>query len=319
MKVLLVTNMYPTPEEPAFGTFIYDQVMSLSQLGVEMDVLLINGRKSAWNYARGLLQFWGKLLTHRYHLIHAHYAMSGFIARLQFLYPLLVTYHGAEVADYVPWWLKFFARRGHHFFDQIIVVSQREKDLMIHANERVHIIPGGVNFQTFYPMPREAARAQLGLPPEKPLVLWAGEHWQPVKRFELTQAAVELLKQRHPDVELVLVSGKPHAVIPLYMNACDVLALTSFSEGSPTVVKEAMACNLPVVSTDVGDVASIIAGVEHCYLTAPDPQAIADKLYQVMQTRPRTKGRDAIQHLDSTVVVRQVFEIYQRLCPTAHT
>ncbi|HNT76263.1 MAG TPA: glycosyltransferase [Anaerolineae bacterium] len=318
MKVLLVTNMYPTPEEPAFGTFIYDQVTALSRLGVEMDVLLINGRKSSWNYLWGLFQFWGKLITRRYHLIHAHYAMSGFVARLQFLYPLLVTYHGAEVADYVPWWLKFFARRGHHFFDQIIVVSQREKDLMIRANARVHIIPGGVDFNTFRPVPVAEARAQLGLPLDKPLVLWAGEHWQPVKRFELTKAAVELLRQRLPDVELVLVSGKPHEVIPLYMNACDVLVLTSFSEGSPTVVKEAMACNLPVVSTDVGDVASLIAGVEHCYLTTDDPQVIADKLYQVLQVRARTQGREAIKHLDSAVIVRQVAALYNQICPAAH-
>ncbi|MBN2002382.1 MAG: glycosyltransferase [Anaerolineae bacterium] len=317
MRVLLVTNMYPTPDQPAFGTFIADQVAALRKAGVEMDVLLINGRKNSLNYLWGVFQFWWALLKKRYHLIHAHYAMSGFIARLQWSYPLLVTYHGAEVKDYVPVWLRYLARRGQRIFDRVIVVSQEEKDLMVGKTDRVHIIPGGIDFDLFRIIPQEEARQQLNLPPGKPLILWAGEHWQPVKRFELVKAAVEALKDRCPDVELVLVSGQPHTVIPLYMNACDVLALTSFSEGSPTVVKEAMACNLPVVSTDVGDVAEVIGDVEGCYLIEADVNDIADKLFKVLQKRQRTRGREKIQHLAGDAIAQRVIAVYNQLCKPA--
>jgi len=315
MRVLLVTNMYPTQEQPAFGTFIADQVTALRKAGVEMDVLLINGRKNSLNYLWGVFRLWWMLLKKRYHLIHAHYAMSGFIARLQWLYPLVVTYHGAEVKDYVPVWLRYIARRGQKIFNRVIVVCQEEKDLMVGPTDRVRVIPGGIDFDAFRIISQQEARQQLNLPPDKPLILWAGEHWQPVKRFELVKGAVEILKERCPDVELVLVSGQPHTVIPLYMNACDVLALTSFSEGSPTVVKEALACNLPVVSTDVGDVAEMIGGVAGCYLVEADVNDIAEKLFKVLQTRQRTRGREKIQHLSGDAIAQRVVAVYNEVCP----
>ncbi len=97
MKVLVVTNMYPTPEQPAFGIFVQEQVRSLREAGVEVDVLFVNGRKSRRNYLWGFFRLWGRLLTRRYDLIHAHYIFSGIIARAQLLYPVIVTYHGAEL------------------------------------------------------------------------------------------------------------------------------------------------------------------------------------------------------------------------------
>ena len=131
MQVLVVTNMYPTPEQPAFGTFVKDQVEDLRRAGVEIDVLFIDGRKSSLNYLWGILRLWRALFKKRYHLIHAHYAMSGFIARLQFLIPLVVTYHGSEIQDHSPIWLKFPARRARLLFDWVIVVNKYQKQLII--------------------------------------------------------------------------------------------------------------------------------------------------------------------------------------------
>jgi glycosyltransferase involved in cell wall biosynthesis len=314
MKVLIVTNMYPNPDQPAFGTFVYDQVEALRQAGIEVDVLFINGRKSRLNYLWGVFRFWGAVFRKRYDIVHAHYAISGFVARLQFLYPVVVTYHGAEVLDHVPRWLSFLARRGPRMFDRIIVVNKREKDRIINGEARVVVIPGGINLDEFFPIPTAEARTLLGLPIDRPLVLWAGEHWQYEKRFELVKESLEVLKQHCPEAELVLVSGKPHAVIPLYMSACDALLLTSRSEGSPTVIKEAMACNLPIVSTDVGDVAQVIAGVEGCYLVEPMAKDIADKLLQVLQWRQRTNGRNKIEHLGSGPITQRIIAVYNEVC-----
>jgi teichuronic acid biosynthesis glycosyltransferase TuaC len=317
MKVLVVTNMYPTPEQPAFGTFVKDQVETLRGAGLEMDVLFVNGRKHKLDYLCGILRFWWLLLKSYYDIIHAHYAITGFIARLQFLHPVVVTYHGAEVLGHVPHWLRFLARRGPQMFDRIIVVNRREKELL-NNDAKVRVIPCGINFDEFHPIPLTEARKLLGLPMDKPLILWAGEYWQYEKRFELVGESLKVLKQRCPEVELVLVSGQPHSVIPIYMSACDVLVLTSRSEGSPMVIKEAMACNLPIVSTDVGDVAEVIEGVEGCYLVKPSPDDVADKLFRVLQWRQRTNGRDKIKHLASGPITQRIIEVYNELCFPKH-
>lgn len=314
MRVLVVTNMYPTPEEPSFGTFVKDDVEALRRAGVEVDVLLIDGPKSKWNYLWGVFRFWGALLKKPYDVIHAHYAITGFIARLQFFYPVVVTYHGGEVKDHVPRWLWFLARRGPNMFNRVIVVNRQEEEILNH-NSKVRLIPCGVDFDKFQPIPLTEARRQLELPMDKPLVLWAGQYWQPEKRFELVEASVKVLQQYCPEAELVLVSGQPHSVIPVYMSACDVFVFTSWSEGSPMVIKEAMACNLPIVSTDVGDVAEVIEGVEGCHLVEPDPEDVADKLFRVLQWRQRTNGRDRIAPLGADAIARRVVAVYSELCP----
>jgi glycosyltransferase involved in cell wall biosynthesis len=306
--------MYPNPEQPAFGTFVEDQVESLRRAGVRVDVLFINGREHTLNYLLGTLRLWWMLLKNRYNIIHAHYAISGFVARLQFLYPVVVTYHGAEVLSHVPRWLEFLSRRGPQMFDRIIVVNHKEKELLDN-DPKVEVIPCGINFDEFYPIPVSEARALLDLPMDKPLVLWAGEYWQYEKRFELVEESMKVVQGRLPDAELVLVSGKPHSVIPTYMSACDVLVLTSRSEGSPMVIKEAMACNLPIVSTDVGDIAEVIEGVDGCYLVEPVAEDVADKLFKVLERRGRTRGREKIQYLGSGPVTRRVIEVYNELCP----
>jgi teichuronic acid biosynthesis glycosyltransferase TuaC len=313
MKVLVVTNMYPNPEQPAFGTFVKDQVEDLRKAGVEIDVLFINGRKSKLNYPLGVLRFWAQLSKKRYDLVHAHYALSGIIARLQFLYPVITTYHGVEVLPtHRNRWLTALSRWAAKMMDRVIVVAQAEKDIL--DSPKVMVIPCAVDFNMFQPVPLPEARSRLGLAPDKPLVLWAGEHWRHQKRFDLVQEAMAVLKQRCPEVELVLVSGQPHETIPLYMSACDVLVLTSRYEGSPMVIKEAMLCNLPIVSTKVGDVPDVITGVTGCYLVEPHAEEIADKLLSVLQWRQRTDGRDGIKHLGSGPITRRIIDVYNELC-----
>lgn len=312
MKVLVVTNMYPTQEQPAFGIFVEDQVEALRKAGVRVTVLFVNGRKSGLNYLSGVLRYWWRLMTGDYDIVHAHHAITGFMARLQWGHPLVVTYHGTEVSDIVPHWLSYLARRGARIFDRIIVVNKTEEDA-VNDRSKVRLIPCGIDLSKFQPTPMAEARGALHLPAQKPLVLWAGQHWQWVKRLDLAEKAMQILNQELPQAELVVVSGKPHAMVPTYMGACDVFLLTSRYEGSPMVVKEAMACNLPVVSTNVGDVAELLSGVDGCYLVEPDPADVASKLLQVLLSRRRTKGRERIGHLDSDAIAQRVISVYDEL------
>jgi teichuronic acid biosynthesis glycosyltransferase TuaC len=291
MKILVVTNMYPSADAPTLGTFVQEQVESLRRQGVEVDVFFIDGPRRTLNYLTGLLRYLPWPWTHHYDLIHAHYPLTGVIARCQFRYPLVVTYHGIEV---VYGWQGTLCKALAPFVDRLIVTSQRVRDLL--GMNKGTIIPCGVDLDLFRPAPRAEERTRLGLPLDKKLVLFCGR-MRPEKRFDIIEAAVDSLSAVDPAVQLVIASGQPHEMIPHYMNACDVLVLASDYEGSPTVIKEAMACNLPIVSTDVGDVREVIAGTANCYLCAQTPADVAAKLALAMADGQRSNGRERVAHL----------------------
>jgi glycosyltransferase involved in cell wall biosynthesis len=306
MRVLVVTNMYPTPQMPSFGTFVREQVESLRGEGVEVDVFFVNGRKSALNYLWAFPRFWAQLLTHKYDLLHAHYLFVDVIARAQLLYPLVITHHSGEVYNKRQ---RHLARAVSPLFDKIIAVSEDTKRVG-HLRNAV-VIPCGIDFDLFKPMSRMEARQLLALPTDKKLVLWAGEYFRPEKRFDIVQKAVAQLQERIPEAELVLVSGKPLSAVPAYMNACDVLLLVSDKEGSPMVIKEAMACNLPIVSVPAGDVPEVIANTEGCYLCSQDPRDAAEKLELALRWGKRTDGRDKIANMEIGVIGRRIISVYE--------
>lgn len=306
MKVLAVTNMYPTPDMPYFGPFVKEHVVSMRKEGVDIDVLFINGKKSTLNYLWAFPRLWTRLLMRRYDLIHAHYVFSGIIARAQFLYPVVLTHYGSQVFQ---GWQASICRLVSKFMDLTIVMSPEMKEKG-HLNKS-HIIPCGIDFELFKPMLCQQARKELNLPQNKKLVIFAGQHDKPVKRWDIVQAAMKILKERNQDVELILVSKKPLDVVPKYMSACDVLVLVSDGEGSPMVIKEAMACNLPIVSVCVGDVAQVINGTEGCYFCSQEPYDVAEKLEMALNWGKRTNGRENIKHLEVGVISRQIMAVYE--------
>jgi glycosyltransferase involved in cell wall biosynthesis/thymidylate kinase len=306
LKVLFLTNMYPTREMPSFGTFVQDQAEALRREGAEIDVLLVNGRKNRINYLWGIWRFWKQILTHDYDVIHAHYFYSGFIARLQNMLPIVLTHHGPEVFMTRE---RYPARAITPFMDKIILVSPEQKRRMGHQTAAV--IPCGVDFETFRPVPRDEARQKLNLPEDKKFVLWAGEYFRPIKRWDIVQAAVAKARKTDPNIDLVLLSGKPHAEVPLYLSACDCLLLVSDGEGSPMVIKEAMACNLPIVAFPTGDVAEVVEGTEGCYLCSQDPADVAAKLCLALQTPRRSNGRERVAPMEQGNIARQIISVYR--------
>jgi teichuronic acid biosynthesis glycosyltransferase TuaC len=307
MRVLVLTNMYPHEADASFGTFVYEQVRALRSLGVDMDVLFINGRASRWNYLSGIKRLWRQTRAVRYDLIHAHYVFSGLIARTQHRLPIVQSFHGAgEMVGYQGRLCKWLAP----WVDQAIVTSPAHKAQLGYAG--AEIIPCGVDLDLFVPQPRTDARAKLGWPQEGKVVLWLGDP-RPEKRLDVVRASYDNLRQRHSDVTLQVVSKVPHQTVPLYMNAADVLILCSDTEGSPVVIKEAMACNLPIVSTAVGDVPAVIQGVEGCHLAEQTVEDLADKLELALARDRRTEGRQAIQHLQTQGEARTILALYERV------
>jgi len=307
LRVLVVTNMYPTPAEPMAGIFVAEQVESLRRRGLQVDVLFINGRAGWAEYARGFGRVRRAVEEGDYDLIHAHYVFSGIMALAQRRVPVVLTHHGIEAQR---GWTAPLCRWASRRVARTIATSRRVAQAL--GRRDVEVVPCGVDVELFRPMPQAEARAALGLPADVPLVLFAGMR-RPEKRFDLVEAAMALLRHRRPSARLVVAEHEPHERMPLFMNACDVLVLASEAEGSPMVIKEAMACNLPIVSVDVGDVAEVIGGTAGCFLAGRDPGSLAEKLAAALDFGARTQGREAILPLSLEAIAARLETIYRQV------
>jgi glycosyltransferase involved in cell wall biosynthesis len=322
--------MWPTPDAPMAGIFVAEQVGSLRRRGIPVDVLFVNGAAGRTRYLTGIPGVRRAVVSGVYDLIHAHYVFSGVMVlaaqavRPGRRLPIVLTQHGIEAQ---VGWTAPLCRWTSRRVTATIATSARVRDALAAGGRQspaVEIIPCGVDTNLFRPLPRSEARAALGLPVNAPLVLFAGVR-RPEKRFELVAAAVKVAAEGCPEIELVVAEHEPHQRMPLFMSACDVLVLASQAEGSPMVVKEALACNLPVVSVDVGDVAERIGGVEGCFVVGrqmeadPGPVAqplaseLADGILRALAFGRRTEGRAAIMPLSLDAVAARLEAVYREV------
>jgi len=319
IRVLMITSEWPTVGQPRTTHFIKRQADFLKTAGIDVDVFHFQGRKNPLKYLRAWTQAQGRLARERYDLVHAQFGQSGLLA-LPKRIPLVVTFRGSDllgiVGDkdgrYTPQGKigQKISRMVASRADAVIVVSEQMKS-HLPPSIAVHVIPSGIDFDLFRCMSQEEARLKLGLPLNERLVLFVGRPTQARKRFEISERAVEILNRSLPS-KLIIAWGVDHADMPTYMNACDVLVFTSMQEGSPNAVKEALACNLPVVSVPVGDVAMRIQGIEGCQLCADDsPEGVAAALEQVLRRGQRSASRERVENLDEKIITGQVIRIYQ--------
>lgn len=317
-RVLVVTNLWPTEADPGYGSFVKAQMDSLRALGVEYDVLFVNGRESQLNYLRGIFEVRRRLQAQRYDLIHAHFGLSGWVARFQRRVPLVVSFMGDDVLGRsdrqgrITKMGRFFqvsTRALAQRANAVIVKSRQMKDRL--GLQSAHVIPNGVDLELFAPMDRTASCKMLGLDPARKYVLFPYSRSHIVKRFELIEQAVRIARSEAAGVEMLEVSGVPQERMPLYWNAADVLVLASYTEGSPNAVKEAMAVNLPVISVDVGDVGEAIGTTEGCFIVPPRAEAIAARIVEVCRRGMRTRGRDRMaERYSERVIAKRIIEVY---------
>jgi len=315
----MVTSDWPKPGIPRTTVFIKRQAEFIQRAGVDLDVFAFRGGKNPYNYVRAWARLRRRLRAGRYDLIHAQFGQSGLLAFPKRV-PLVVTFRGSDVLGIIRNRDGRYSKAGRllqrasqfvarHADAVILVSSHLGEHLRTHAP--THVIPSGLDFTVFRPMPRDEARRALNLDPREHLVLFVGRMNQARKRYELARQAVHLLNTWMP-ARLVVVWNVAHERIPLYMNACDVLVFTSLQEGSPNVVKEALACNLPVVSVSVGDVPDRLHGVDGCELCVDDqPTTIAAALERVLQRGGRIDGRAAVRALDENRLTAKVLSVYR--------
>jgi glycosyltransferase involved in cell wall biosynthesis len=314
--------MWPTEERPWYGSFVRSQAESLRRLGVSVDVHPIRGHESRLAYAAAIPAL--RRRTRRagaYDLVHAHYGHSGLVARLAApRLPLVLSYCGDDLLGtrdatgaLTPRSRVEAAvfRRLARACDATITKSREmEERLPASARARNHVIPNGVDLERFAPVPRDEARSRLGWGGER-VVLFAADPAVATKNHALAAAAVERLGGELPDVRLHVASGTPPDEMPLVMSAADALVLTSRSEGSPNVVKEAMAAELPVVATPVGDVRERIGGVDGCHVKPPEPDAIAAGLAAALRSGRSPEARRAVAAIGLERVAERILAVYE--------
>lgn len=302
MRILVVASF----NKGIFAPFIVEQTEALKRRGVELSFFGLQG-KGLRGYLQNLPKLKRKIKEVKPDVIHAHYGLSGLFANLQRRVPVVTTYHGSDINDrkVLP-----FSKVAMRLSAWNIFVSRKTMEI-VHLERKRTLLPCGIDLSESQLASRSEARQKMGLNPDKRYVLFAGAFDNAVKNAPLAKEVVATLCD--DQVELLELKGYSRDEVTSLMCAANALLMTSYNEGSPQVVKEAMASGCPVVSVDVGDVKERVEGVEGCYV-APTREAkeLAEGLAKAIAFDGKTRGRERIiaDGLDNDRIADQLLEIY---------
>ena len=383
MKILIIAS----DKGGRFAPFIEEQIAALQARGVQIIRYGVTGH-GIMGYLRELPALRRLIRAERPDIVHAHYGLSGLLANLQRLVPVVTTYHGSDINKPNIRRLSKIAMRlsAHNIFvsarNVALALGEAQAQCTVYSVQckgeensgaettastqpegRLHhtpytkhtLLPCGVNLTDDQLLSRSEARQALGIADDAQIVLFAGAFDNAVKDAPLAQEAVMVLKRMiSQPLEGVLISAEPRTIasqndssgkllmlssnnnnprfvaelelkelkgfsrvqVNHWMCAANCLLLTSKTEGSPQVIKEAMACGCPIVSVDVGDVAERVSGVEGCYVVRTrEPKDIAEALLKAIAHEGKTNGRQRIQEmgLSNEQVAERLMAIYQSL------
>ena len=323
-QVLVVTNAWPHPSDPAYGVFTERQISSLRRAGVRVDVLFVRGYRSKKAYAAAAAAL--RRLSGRgypaYQLVHAHGGETSLSVPAYRSAPVLLSYLGDDLlgTPTADGEFPLSARIRRSVFQRLALLMTRtitksyEMQLALprSCRERNDVIPNGVDETLFRPRPRAESRRLLGWDSNARIVLFGGDPSVPRKRFWLAERACIAASRGVNDLQLKPLGGVEPADVPVMMNAADCLLLPSSVEGSPNVVKEALMCNLPVIATPAGDIEDLLRGVSPSWICDASPNEIAHALVDCLSKPTRSNGRSQSRHLTTSAIADRVLAAYSR-------
>lgn len=318
MKILEVSR-YKTIYADHQLPFVTEQGESLRAAGCEVDYFLVRG-----NYITAVKALKQKIREYKPDIVHAHYGLSAITAELQSLVPVVTTFHNGETHNWhVNFMTSLMSLRAKH----VIYVAQHIHDLVYFKARNYSIIPCGVSLEDCFLMDKAEARKKLGWSDDKKYILFGGAFDNKRKNYKLLAEAVERLKNEGMnDIECIEMRGLSRSECVLRMNAADVFALPTKNEGSPQALKEAMACNCPIVATDVADIKHLLGDLPGHFVLSNkrgnaawwkgDEHSI-DEMVQLLNDalkfEGRTEGRKRIVELGYTneLVAKKIIKIYE--------
>ena len=310
--------------------FVTEQGESLRALGCEVECFLVRG-----NYLRAVKALKQKIRACQPDIVHAHFGLSAITAELQSLVPVITTFHNGETLNWhVNFLTSLFSLRAKH----VVYVAQHIHDLLYFKAKKYSIIPCGVNMDDCHIIDQITAREQLGFETGVKYILFGGGFDNQRKNYAILRNAVERMEkapwipveggERCGNIVCLEMKGLSRAECVLRMNACDLFALPSHSEGSPQALKEAVACNCPIVATDMADVRHLLGDLPGHYILRNPRKTherwdadenslneLVELLQEALQFSGRTAGRDRITELQlsNEQVAKRLVEIYEHL------
>jgi len=303
MRILVVASY----NKSCFAPFVSEQAEALMRAGCEVEFFGVQG-KGLKGYLNNLPLLKKRIKEFSPNVIHAHYGMSGLLANLQRKVHVVTTYHGSDINDkrILP-----FSKMAMQLSAWNIFVSQKTLEIA-KPKRNYSLLPCGIDLTELQLIGKSEARRRMNLSATKKYVLFAGAYDNAVKNSALAKEVVALMYDEK--VEMLELKGYSREEVTLLMCACDVFLMTSFTEGSPQVIKEALACGCPIVSVDVGDVRERVEGVEGCYVAQTrEPWELTELIQKAIEYRSKTKGMEKIvaDGLDNKLVAQKLLGIYK--------
>jgi teichuronic acid biosynthesis glycosyltransferase TuaC len=322
MNGMRVLGVIPVPNNWA-EAFVFPkrQMESVRRLGCEVELFFLKSRTNLTTLFRERKRLRSLIREFQPDVIHAHFGtMTAFFSTTASWLPVVVSYRGTDLNppgqdDNYPRWLlgyllsQIAALRAR----SIICVSREVKSRLWWKASGAYVIPTGVDLDLFRPIPLEKARERMGWGMDDRIVLFSPSRWPKNKGIDLVQPSVEVARSIIGKIRLEMMDGSidPDEV-PWLMNAADCLVFASDYEGSPNVVKEAIACNLPVVSVEVGDVSEQLNGVSHSVIVPRDPQSMGLAIAEILRNPVRSNGHHLIAKISLEAVANKIIEVYRR-------
>ena len=307
------------PGSAVTNTFIFAkrQVEQMINSGVKVEVCYLDFSNGIRGLIKFVLEYRSKIHKFKPDVIHVHYGtITAFMASFFTLKPVIITFRGSDInpnsdgnivkVSLAHLLSQISALRAKH----IICVSLEMSRRLWCRKDKISIIPSGVDITEFIPVEKIDARTSLNLDLEKKLVLFnLGKTGIRNKRFDLALEAIQMLNFDF-NVEIVVMKGDiaPENVY-LYLNAVDVLLLTSNFEGSPTIIQEALACNTPICTVNVGDVEFLLEGVSNSFIVDRDPILISKHLIMILAKGERSNGRQFAYRYSAQENLQKILKI----------
>ncbi len=304
MRVLVVARY----KERGFAPFVTQQVAALEKQGVECQFFPVKSKGVA-GYLKHLKALNNAIRDFHPDVVHAHYGLCGLLANLQRRVPVVTTYHGSDINDKKVLPLSKMAMRLSAWN---IFVSKKTIDIA-KPKKKYRLLPCGIDLSDLQLTGKQEAQKRMHLQADKKYVLFAGAFDNAVKNASLAKEAVALLNDEN--VELLELKGYARKQVAILMQAVDAFLMTSFTEGSPQVIKEALVCGCPIVSVDVGDVKERVEGVDGCFIANRDAKDLAGCLKKAIAFGKKTNGKDAIVRdgLTNDAVALHLYDIYSQI------